>query len=189
MARYYVRRFSGRADYYSKHRPGYPRGILRILEREVGFTPNSVVADIGSGTGLLARVFLKNGNQVYGVEPGDEMRAYAERELSGLDSFVSVKGTAERTTLKKGSVDLIAVGQALHWFDPPRAAREFSKISNPGGGLCVAYNSRIDDGFGRIYEAVIGKSGKELRSGARGRPGAHVPLFQGREVLLLHDAE
>ncbi|HEX8116661.1 MAG TPA: methyltransferase domain-containing protein, partial [Pyrinomonadaceae bacterium] len=67
-------RFSTRVADYIKYRPGYPPAVLRLLERECGLGPDSVVADVGSGTGLLSELFLKNGNRVYGVEPNREMR-------------------------------------------------------------------------------------------------------------------
>lgn len=137
-----VRRFSERAGWYSKYRPGYPAGIISILEKEIGFGRMDVVADIGSGTGLLTKVFLENGNRVFAIEPSDQMRSYAEKELAAFRNFVSVKGKAERTTLPSGTVDLIVAGQALHWFDPAKAPMEFSRISRPGAHLCVVYNER-----------------------------------------------
>lgn len=153
----YTRRFSKRADSYASYRPSYPVGIIPLLEKEVGFTSRQVVADIGSGTGLLTKVFLRNGNKVFGVEPNARMRYYAVRDLGGFASFVSVRGTAEHTTLPGKSVDLVAVGQALHWFDLDRAAREFHRISKPGGSLCAVYNRRRNDALGRAYEKVIRK--------------------------------
>ena len=120
-----------------------------------------MVADIGSGTGLLTRVFLENGNRVFGVEPNDSMRSYAERDLGGLRNFVSVRGTAAHTTLPSKSVDLVAAGQALHWFDSARAAREFSRISKPGGSLCVAYNNRKNDRVGTAYGEIIRRHGRD----------------------------
>ncbi|HYA55367.1 MAG TPA: methyltransferase domain-containing protein [Nitrososphaerales archaeon] len=135
-----IERFTVRADDYAKYRPGYPPGIIGILEREVGFSRNQTVADIGSGTGLLTKLFLENGNRVFGVEPNSGMRHHAESSLSGFRRFVSVKGTAEHTTLRERSVDLVTMGQALHWFDPDGTAAELARISKPGGSLCIAYN-------------------------------------------------
>ena len=113
----FVNRFSGKAEMYAKYRPSYPRSILKILEEEIAFNKDQIVADIGSGTGLLSKVFLENGNKVYGIEPNDEMRAFGEKFLSEWKNFISVKGTAEHTGLKDHSVDLVTAGQALHWFD------------------------------------------------------------------------
>jgi ubiquinone/menaquinone biosynthesis C-methylase UbiE len=151
-----TKRFTERADFYAKYRPSYPRRAMSILRHEFGFRSSAVVADIGSGTGLLSRLFLENGNDVYAVEPNERMRSYAERDLAGFSKFHSVDGTAERTRLPKGSVDVIAVGQALHWFRPPPTIREFSRISKPHGELCVFYNERREEGaFMNAYESLI----------------------------------
>lgn len=121
-----------------------------------------VVADIGSGTGLLAKLFLKNGNKVLAVEPNNKMRRHAEKSLSRFRNFISVKGTAEATTLPPRSVDLTTTGQALHWFDPAGSTKEFSRISKPGAGLCVIYNERKSSNrFGRAYEKIISRYGSD----------------------------
>ena len=157
----YTRRFTKRADWYASYRPSYPARIIGILEKETGFGSRHVVADIGSGTGLLSRIFLENGNKVFGVEPNDSMRSYAERDLGGFRNFVSVRGTAEHTTLPSRSVNLVTAGQALHWFDPAGAAKEFSRISKPGGSLCVAYNSRKNDRVGQAYGRIISRYARD----------------------------
>ena len=158
-----TRRFSKHAEYYAKYRPGYPKKVLALLRKEARLDRRSVVADVGSGTGILTRVFLENGNRVFGIEPNDDMRYYAERDLAAFSNFVSVKGTAERTTLSDDSVDLIAVGQALHWFNPTETAREFSRISRPGGHLCVVHNVRtMDAPFMSAYRSLIKRNERHL---------------------------
>ena len=69
-----TQRFSSRVDNYVRYRPSYPPEVLALLKAECGLTPDSVIADIGSGTGILTRIFLENGNRVFGVEPNPEMR-------------------------------------------------------------------------------------------------------------------
>jgi SAM-dependent methyltransferase len=72
-------------------------------------------------------------------------------------------GTAEDTTLRDQSIDLITVAQALHWFNPERSWKEFKRIAKAGGGyLCVIYNDRKKDGTGimQIYEEIIQKYAK-----------------------------
>ena len=64
---------------YIKYRPGYPSAVIDTLASECGLTEKSIVADIGSGTGILSELFLKHGNPVFGVEPNREMREAGER--------------------------------------------------------------------------------------------------------------
>src|SRR5271169_73939 len=99
-----TRRFSDRVGDYVKYRPGYPRAIVEDLAAAGILSKDSVVADIGSGTGIFARIFLENGNRVIGVEPNAEMRAAGDEFLRGFEKFSSVEGTAEKTGLAEGSV-------------------------------------------------------------------------------------
>jgi SAM-dependent methyltransferase len=152
-------RFSSRVADYVRYRPSYPPGILVPLREECGLTADSVVADIGSGTGLLSRLFLDNGNTVYGVEPNAEMRAAGEEFLRDYPRFHSIAASAEGTTLPDASVDLVVAGQAFHWFDPEAAHREFARILHPGGYVAVAWNERRVESSAllRAYENLLRK--------------------------------
>jgi predicted RNA methylase len=55
-------RFSDRVENYVLYRPHYPAAIIDFLKKETGLTKNHVVADIGSGTGILSELFLQHGN-------------------------------------------------------------------------------------------------------------------------------
>ena len=118
-----TQRFSSRVDNYVRYRPGYPPDVLELLKDECGLTPETVVADIASGTGIWTRWLLENGNPVYGVEPNEEMRKAGEAFLQSYPQFTSVAGTAEATTLADHSVDIVTAAQAAHWFDRERARR------------------------------------------------------------------
>lgn len=156
-------RFSQRVADYVRYRPGYPAGVLAILQRECGLTLQSVVADIGSGTGLLARLFLENGNAVFGVEPNAEMLAAGEECLRGCPKFTSVAGSAEETSLPDHSVDLVAAGQAFHWFDAAKARQEFRRILRPPAWVAIVWNERLLEAtpFLRGYEALLRKYGTD----------------------------
>lgn len=115
----------------------------------------SVVADIGSGTGKLSELFLRNGNPVYGVEPNPEMRAAGENLLSSYPGFVSVSGSAEATMLPDQSADFITAGQAFHWFDQKQARREFERILKPDSFVVLVWNERLaDTPFLEAYEML-----------------------------------
>lgn len=135
-----IRRFSNRVQNYLKYRPRYPPAIIPLLESECGLTSESVIAEPGSGTGLLTELFLKNGNQVFGIEPNAEMRAAGERALTSYPKFSSIDATAEVTTLPNRSVDFIVAGQAFHWFDREKARAEFSRILKSAGWVVLIWN-------------------------------------------------
>jgi SAM-dependent methyltransferase len=127
---------------YIKYRPHYPPTIVDLLKKECQLTADAVVADVGSGTGMLAELFLQNGNRVFGVEPNREMREAAERLFAGSIRFTSVAARAESTTLDDDSVDFVTAGQAFHWFDREQTRREFSRILRLGGWVVLVWNMR-----------------------------------------------
>jgi SAM-dependent methyltransferase len=150
-------RFTGRADVYDTYRPGYPPEILSPLREAYGLSPSHVVADVGSGTGRLTEVFLANGNTVFAIEPNHDMRTRAEVRLRRWPGFRSVNGTAEATGLAEASADVVAAGQAFHWFDADRAAREFRRILRPGSFVVLIWNVRDPGGspFQPAYEGFL----------------------------------
>jgi SAM-dependent methyltransferase len=152
-----TRRFSDRVADYLRWRPSYPPGTVGFLVEQCGLTSDWVVADIGSGTGLLSRLFIDHGNRVFGVEPNREMRQAAEELFADSALFTSVAGSAEETTLATGSVELVAAGQAFHWFDPDRARAEFERILQTGGWVTLIWNDRrkASTPFLRDYEEML----------------------------------
>jgi ubiquinone/menaquinone biosynthesis C-methylase UbiE len=156
-------RFSNRVENYVKYRPGYPTGAADVLAKECGLTSESVIADIGSGTGILSEVFLKNRNRVFGVEPNREMREAGEKLLGKHPDFTSVNGTAEETSLADRSVDFVTAGQAFHWFDREGARKEFTRILRPGGWVALMWNERLTDTspFLRAYEELLQRFGTD----------------------------
>lgn len=150
-------RFSSRVEHYVRFRPSYPREVILVLRDECGLTPESVVADIASGTGLFTHLLLENGNQVFGVEPNHNMRRAGERFLAAYPRFISLAGTAEATTLPEESVDLITSAQAGHWFDRTRARAEFQRILKPGSFLSLIWNDRRvkNSDFEVAYEGLV----------------------------------
>ena len=168
-------RFSNRVEDYVRYRPGYPSAILDTLREECGLGPESVVADIGSGTGLLAQMFLENGNLVYGVEPNAAMREAGEQLLEEYPNFCSVAGSAEATTLPSASVDCVVVGQAFHWFEPRATRAEFLRVLKPNGWVAVLWNERITNTtpFLREYEVFVRKFGTDYARVSETYPREH----------------
>jgi SAM-dependent methyltransferase len=165
LAEDFTKRFTGRASFYSTSRPSYPRGILDILRSEINFDETYTIADIGSGTGLLSQLFLENGNRVLAVEPNDEMRGWAEKSLDKFPKFLGIRGTAEQTGLESASVDLVVIGQALHWFDCEGSSREFGRILKTNGHVCIVYNDRNnEDSFMKDYDKIVRKYARNRAS-------------------------
>jgi SAM-dependent methyltransferase len=167
----FTQRFTGRVEAYKRFRPRYPAAILEILQMTCGLTPETVVADVGAGTGMLAEVFLANGNRVFAIEPNAEMRAACEELENSYPKLTCINGTAEATGLPAGSIDLVAAGRAFHWFDPEKSKTEFARIlrgkgwvallglGRPGAGQrpMALEMERIMREYGTDYAALKGR--------------------------------
>lgn len=150
-------RFSDRVDDYIKYRPHYSSDVVRALRQACGLRTDHLIVDVGCGTGLLAKIFLENGNRVTGVEPNANMRQAGEQFLSHHERFTMVAGSAENTTLAPESADFVIAAQAFHWFEPPLARREFARILKPDGWAVLIWHDRETETtpFLRAYEEFL----------------------------------
>ena len=174
-----TKRFSTRVENYIKYRPGYPPEIIPLLESECGLTSETLIADMGFGTGLLTELFLKHGNPVVGIEPNADMRAAGERLLTKYSNFKSIDAMAEATTLRENSIDMIVAGQAFHWFDRAKARPEFQRILKPNGWVVLIWNgfhveaSPLNNG----YQEIVLRYGTDYKEVAREISGVEVEPF------------
>lgn len=153
-----TKRFSNRVSNYVKYRPGYPEEVIDFLIEQCNLTPDSHIADVGSGTGIFSTLLLNKGYTVYGVEPNEDMRSWAENNLSLNKNFISVNGTSENTTLPAQSIDLIVCAQAFHWFKPEETRREFKRIlKDDGQYVALIWNNRLTevDEFAKAYDNLL----------------------------------
>lgn len=184
-----TKRFSNRAEDYARYRPGYPQEVVDLVQTWCGLRPEHTIADIGSGTGLLSKIFLEHGNRMFGVEPNAEMRSAGEEYLQAYPNFTSVAGSAEATTLPAQSVDFVAAAQAFHWFDPEPTRREFQRILKPQGRVIILWNERLieETAFLRDYEDLLRRFGTDYACVHESYPRAQQMLsFFGRNEFTSH---
>lgn len=161
-----LKRFSNRVENYVRYRPKYPERIMSFLKNELGLTPSSVVAEVGSGTGIFTELLLKNGNVVHAIEPNEDMREAAERLLAKYDNFKSIDATGEATTLADGSADFIFAAQTFHWLERTRAKKEFARIVRDGARVVLIWNVRRigHSAFSNAYEDLIQQYGIDYQN-------------------------
>jgi SAM-dependent methyltransferase len=142
-----TQRFTGRVLEYAQYRERYePEIVLPILRDLCGLDAGWIVADIGAGTGMVGDLFRANGNRIFAIEPNEEMRAACIRLHLADSQFSVLDGSAENTGLADASVDMIAIGRALHWFNIDAALPEFHRILKPGGWVAILACGRREDG-------------------------------------------
>ena len=143
----YSERFTGKAAGYAQYRERYdPKVVLPLLRQWCGLEPEWRVADVGAGTGMVGDLFRTNGNPVIAIEPNAEMRAACASLHAEDRLFTVIDGSAEATGLPDASVEMIAVGRALHWFNVEAAFREFRRILKPKGWVAILASGRTEDG-------------------------------------------
>ncbi len=152
-----TKRFSDRVDNYVKYRPGYPGEVINFLQNECNLSKDSIIADIGSGTGIFTKLLLDKGYKVYAVEPNDDMQEAARQYLSYHKHFIPTAGSAETTTLPSNSIDLIVCAQAFHWFNNQKTQAEFKRILKDVGYAALIWNNRLAgvDDFSMAYENIL----------------------------------
>ncbi len=134
--------FTGRAENYAKSRPAYASALIDHVFDKIGMTAESIVADIGAGTGIFSRQLLERGCSVTCVEPNEDMRKKAQALLSEYKNVSFSDGNAEETRLADGSVDFITVAQAFHWFDVEKFKAESRRILRDNGKVILIWNDR-----------------------------------------------
>ena len=149
-------RFAGKADIYKKFRPTYPQELIDYLYSQIGFNLDSIVADIGSGSGIFSRLLLERGNRVYCVEPNEDMRRTAELDLTEFKNYISVNASAENTSLENVSIDFITVATAFHWSNKGAFKLECKRILKNNGKIVIIFNN-IDN------EHEVAKKDYEIR--------------------------
>jgi SAM-dependent methyltransferase len=148
--------FSKQAADYARFRPGYPRELFDYL---VSIAPSRRLAwDCGTGNGQAAAGLASVFDAVIATDASEKQITNAELH-ERVDYLVA---PAEDSSIDFGTVDLIMVAQALHWFDLDRFYAEARRVLKSDGVLAAsAYNllhinPAIDEVVNRYYYEVVG---------------------------------
>jgi ubiquinone/menaquinone biosynthesis C-methylase UbiE len=149
--------FSKQASDYAKFRPRYPRKLFKYLGSVA--PGRTLVWDCATGNGQAALELAEVFDRVIATDASEKQIANAQP-----DARVEYRvAPAENSGLESGTVDLIMVAQALHWFDLPRFYDEARRVLKPHGVLAAsAYNlltiaPAIDEVVNRYYFEVVGR--------------------------------
>ena len=132
-------KFTGKAEAYTKARPGYPDAAIDYIVNLV--SSDAVFTDVGAGTGKFTELLARKGYQIFAVEPNTDMQEQLVNILSPFPNAKTVIGSAEATNLADNSVDVITCAQALHWFDPNAFRNECRRIGKPDSIVIAVYNN------------------------------------------------
>jgi excisionase family DNA binding protein len=179
----------------------YPPAFFDYLYDEFMLKPGDVLADIGSGTGLMSRHFLERGNTVYCIEPNLEMKELADQQLSRHRGYRPLLKTAEETSLRSNSVDYIICGNAYALFDKKAAIPEFNRILKRDGEIILTFYysdtgkepdglDGVEKAFGgnrvvnKIFYHTVTQDFYQYLTGCLSMPGAPKPGGDGYEQFI-----
>ncbi len=123
--------FSGHAPDYARYRPTYSEELFEWLLDQV--EGRDIAWDCGTGNGQVAVRLAQDFEQVRGT---DMSRAQLDQAVSHPRVLYRAC-PAERSGLKDGTVDLVTVAAALHWFDLDPFYGEVQRVLKPGGLLAA----------------------------------------------------
>ena len=129
-----VRRFTGFARHYDRHRPSPPAMLADLVAKFSGMPRPALVVDLGSGTGLSTRYWADKAERVIGLEPTSDMRTQAEATTMAT-SVTYREGFSHQTGLPAGCAQVVCCVQALHWMEPEATFAEAARILQPGGAF------------------------------------------------------
>lgn len=97
---------------YAKYRPGPPESFYkRLLHEGIGLA-NQTILDLGTGTGVLARQFAKQGAIVTGLDISENQirmaQALSEKDKVNVKFLIS---NANQIPLESHSFDVITASQ------------------------------------------------------------------------------
>ena len=130
-----VELWSGFSELYNDSRPKPPKIINTTILSWLNRNPE-IVVDVGCGTGLSTIIWEDTVKKIVGIEPNDDMRATAEKNLNS-DRITFLKGVSNETGIPSGYVDILTVSQAFHWMDIDSTLNEFHRILKPDGVLAI----------------------------------------------------
>jgi methyltransferase family protein len=123
--------FSTQAREYTQFRPRYPRELFAFLSslpqrREAAW-------DCGTGNGQAAVDLAEWFDDVIATDPSANQVAHAEPRAN----VKYLVATAEECPLASGSIDLVTVAQALHWFGLDGFYAQARRVGRAGSVLAA----------------------------------------------------
>ncbi len=181
--------FTDKATDYAASRPDYPSALCNTLRTQCQLSPQSRIADIGAGTGILTESLLQQRYHVTAIEPNDDMRHTCDQRLGHYTGYQSIAGSAESMVIPDHMLDLITAAQAFHWFDIERARAEFLRVLTPAGQVALIWNDRQpSDPLQQALNQLFARYGENERATqSRDRDGVDAFFRDGARQTFIWD--
>ncbi|KAA8733832.1 methyltransferase domain-containing protein [Acinetobacter qingfengensis] len=131
--------FSLGAELYQQARPAYPEDLIDWLTHQLHISKKSKVIDLGAGTGKFLPYLKQVSDQVFAIEPIDEL--LAQLKLAHPDVY-TIQTDSKNLTLPSNSIDAICCAQSFHWFANAESLYEIYHVLKPQAALGLIWNQR-----------------------------------------------
>ena len=116
---------------YAAFRPRYPKAVFEFV---ASIAPRRKRAwDCGAGNGQATTDLAEYFDEVIATDLSAAQIAKAPQH----PKIRWVVAPAESAPIESGSIDLVTVAQALHWFDHARFYDEVRRVSAPGAAIAA----------------------------------------------------
>ncbi|KAJ2809439.1 trans-aconitate methyltransferase 1 [Coemansia guatemalensis] len=137
------------ASDYQENRPRYnPSLIDTVLALHRKNNPDAdtdLAVDIATGTGIFARQLSSHFKRVVGTDISAEMLQSARDSTTDSSIEYIATPSEDLSVLETGSVDVMTVATAAHWFDIEAFIKEAKRVLKPSGTLAIfGYNGIIN---------------------------------------------
>lgn len=152
----FVDHFGEESNYYQQFRPNYPEELFDFLNNLV--KSHDVAWDCGTGNGQTAIALSQRFKKVIATDINQQQLEIAIKK----DNICYYCWPAERTQIANGTIDLITVAQALHWFRLENFYQEVKRVAKPDAKIAawcysLAYiTPEIDSIIKTLYEVILG---------------------------------
>ncbi len=172
---HYLKHFAEQSGDYFRFRPDYPDSLYQYI---VSLTKEQELAwDVGTGNGQAAFKLAQYFKKVIGSDLNQEQLDVALKK----DNILYKVWSAEKTEIQNGTVDLVTVAQALHWFPLDAFYQEVKRVSKKNGIIAIwAYSlakitPALDKITSKLYSEILGdrywpKERKYIDEGYRNIP-------------------
>ncbi len=137
--------FSSQSKAYAIYRPRYPKELFEFIAGLAG--PKKTAWDAGTGNGQTATELALLFDHVIATDISPQQLAQAPR----VDNIIYLNEPAEKTSIAGGSVNLVTVSQALHWFKFDSFYEEVRRVAAPGAIIAawtyglMSVNPKVDE--------------------------------------------
>jgi ubiquinone/menaquinone biosynthesis C-methylase UbiE len=140
--------FKGTALYYARYRPAYPDEVINLLIEKFKLTKETLVLDLGCGTGQISLQLAPHVSQVVAIDPQEEMleegkKAALTRVITNVTWLKGESGKLPEMAPQIREVSLTVIARAFHWMDREQTLADLFKITLPGGGVAIIADSSI----------------------------------------------